>query len=286
MYTAGKVVEVLKNIGVTPEQIGQWERYFGIPVPHDTQGKKYYNDSHIKFFKNVKKYLALGYKLSDIKSRLNAEIPAPSPPVKKSPDPKTTKPLNKPIINNANLKTPDKGTLHLIMLVERLMDEKNQLLTERDYLLEQIHVLEMQKQQISKASLEYIDQLSEKEEKIASLEKDMETTIASVSAEAFTGSWSGRAKLIKVVFDSIEADIPRERTKSFKVTDPPKRLYHNMAVFMSSFQNSDDPYWERTETYRLAFNNNHELTGELDVEYFVDDVCVAKAIYSILCTKK
>lgn len=290
MFTSEKVLDVLTNIGVTKDQIEKWERYFGIDVPHDKYGRKFYTSDHIKVFKAIKKNVTLGYSLPEIRKKLNlgpVAVEKDPPQRKKEYNIKpASNPINKPITKSDSVSSNSEDNLYLIMLVERVMDEKDQLLRDKDYLLEQLHLLEMQKQEIKKASLEYIDQISEYTSQVEALEQQLQTNVAEIPAENFVGSWSGRAKLIKTIFDNIGIDIPKERNKSFKVTEPPKRHYGNMAVLMSSFKCEDDPLWERVETYRVAYLNDEELKGELDVEYFVDDVPVAKAIYTINCLRK
>lgn len=286
MYTAEKVIEVLHNIGVSKEQIEHWERFFVLQIPKDNQGKKFYTDKHIKLFKAIKKELALGHKLIDIRRKFCTNL-LPKSNIKPEPSSKLTMnpiknklPVNLPVSPNA----PD--NLHLIMLVERILDEKNQLAVDRDYLLEQVHVLEMDKQALNKATSDYMEQISRYANQVLVLEEQLQTSIAEISPQKFVGAWSAKATLIKEMFNTIDIDIPKDRNKSFKVVDLPKRIYCNMAVFVSSFRAEDDPLWERTETYRVVYINDEELKGELDVEYFVDDVVVAKAIYAIHCTKK
>ncbi|MEW5822485.1 MAG: helix-turn-helix domain-containing protein [Cyanobacteriota bacterium] len=286
MYTCDKVVEVLENIGVSQKQIEKWERYFGLNIAHDKNGRKFYNENHIKTFKAIKKNIALGYSLTEIREKLDLGvkiIPESSKNQAIKPSANPMKEENKKI---SPLSTTPKDNLYLIMLLERVMDEKEQFIKDKEYLLEQVHILEMQKQELRKASLEYVDKISEHMNQIQVLEEQLETSVAEIAGEKFVDSWVGKAKLLKVIFDTIGVDIPKERNKSFKVTDSPKRLYGNMAVFMSSFTCEDDPLWERIETYRVAYINNEELKGELDVEYYVDSVPVAKAIYSINCIRK
>lgn len=290
MFTSEKVLDVLTSIGVTKDQIDKWERYFGIDVPHDKYGRKFYTSDHIKLFKAIKKNVTLGYSLPEIKKKLNlcpriTETPPENKEKKYNIKP-TTPPASRPLQNQQTTTSSTEDNLYLIMLVERVMDEKEQLIKDKDYLLEQLHVLEMQKQDIKKASLEYVDQISTFTSQIEALEQQLQTSIAEIPAENFVGSWSGKARLIKTIFDNIGIEIPKERSKAFKVTDPPKRCYGNMAVLMSSFKCDEDPLWERVETYRVAYLNNEELRGELDVEYFVDEVPVAKAIYAITCLRK
>lgn len=286
MYTAEKVFEVLENIGVTAEQVSQWENYFGLAIPHDKQGKKFYTDKHIKVFKTIKKDLALGYKLTDIRNKLRSSFANANLP-KNIPDSKsTTNPMKANPYEIMPKESNRSDNLHLIMLVEKLIDEKNQIIADRDYLLEQIHVLEMQKHDLSNTSLEYLEQISKYANQVEALEEQLQLSVAEIPAEKFMDSWNAKAKLLKVVFNTIDVDIPKERNKSFKVTDLPKRIYCNMAVFISSFKCEDDPLWERTETYRVVYINEEELKGELDVEYFVDNVSVAKAIYAITCSRK
>lgn len=330
MFTCEKVVEVLENIGVTEQQILKWERYYGLDVPHDRSGKKYYDEKHIKAFKQIKKYIALGYKEEEIKQKLclwpkirednnikskfgqqllvaaldpdnlkagKAQKIAKKNPVEIAKQIKesisfqnsaesTTNPIEKTLPNgDPSYHTPE-DNLYLMMLLERVMNEKDKLEKSKDYLLEQIHVLEMQKQEIRSASLEYVDQISEQEHQIEALEEQLLTNVPAIPGEKFVGSWNGKAKMIKLIFDTIGIDIPKERNKTFRVTTEPKRLYGNMAVFTSSFSCEEDPLWDRVEVYRVAYMNEEELVGELDVEYYVDDVPVAKAIYMINCSRK
>lgn len=330
MFTCEKVVEVLENIGVTEQQILKWERYYGLDVPHDRNGKKYYDEKHIKAFKQIKKYIALGYKEEEIKDKLslwprlkddndiktkfgkqllvaaldpdNIKSEKKQQLSKKNPVEiakqikeaitfqnavaPTTNPIAKPLPKGDPVYHTPEDNLYLMMLLERVMDEKHKLEKSKDYLLEQIHVLEMQKQEIRNASFEYVDQISEQENQIEALEEQLLISVADIPGEKFVGSWNGKAKMIKLIFDSIGIDIPKERNKSFRVTTEPKRLYGNMAVFTSSFSCEEDPLWDRVEVYRVAYMNEEELIGELDVEYYVDDVPVAKAIYMITCTRK
>lgn len=291
MYTAQKVVEVLDPLGVTHDQINQWEKGYEISIPTDPDGTKLYNDDHIKIFKSIKKYLTLGYNVYEIKRKLNVVRNTPVKPVK------TLQPrdIKLPLAQNpmkpksVNVKPSSSGqvdNLPLIKLIERLMDEKNQLMAEKNNLSEQIHLLELQESELTKASLDYNDEISRLNLQVEILEEQLKTYIAEIPAQKFMGSWNGRAKLLKVVFDTLDIDIPKERNKSFRVTEPPKRMYGNMAVFVSSFKCEEDPLWERMETYSVAYLNNDELKGELDVEYFVDNVAVAKVIYSIYCNRK
>lgn len=284
MYTADKVVEVLANIGVTEPHISQWERYFGFNIPHDKAGKKYYSDAHIKTFKAIKKYLALGYKLSDIKAKIKSAQAKPQP-IRETKE-NSSNPIKSEQIPQKQVTYSSEENLHLIMLVERLLDEKDQLLADKESLLEHTHQVEMQKQELSKASIEYADQINKNIRELERLENLLKTNVADIPPTTFKGSWNGKAKLLKVVFDSIGLDIPKERVKSFKVTESPRRLYGNMVVLVSNFNCDNEPLWERTETYRMVYLNDNELTGELDVEYFVDDACVAKAIYKICCSRK
>lgn len=330
MFTCEKVVEVLENIGVTEQQILKWERYYGLDVPHDKNGVKYYDEKHIKSFKQIKKYIALGYSEEEIKDKLSLWpkisdekaikvrfgkqllVAALDPenvksekklliqrgnPVEMAKQIKkslifqnttapSTNPINNPLsADDLKYHTPE-DNLYLMMLLERVMDEKHKLEVGKDYLLEQIHLLEMQKQEIRSASFEYVDQISEQTNQIEALEEQLLTSVPEIPGEKFIGSWNGKAKMLKLIFDSIGIDIPKERNKTFKVTTEPKRLYGNMAVFTSSFSCEEDPLWDRVEIYRVAYINDEELVGELDVEYYVDDVPVAKAIYVINCTRK
>lgn len=286
MLTCEKVVETLANIGVTKEQIDNWERFYALKIPQDKNGRKLYNDNHLKLFKAIKKHLAIGYSLADIKQKLNLEVKPVQQTQLTSQMKSAINPMRTPHPQHQQRNSKPEDHMQFFILLERLMEDKDKLVKDKDFLMEHIHLLEMHNRELEKIKTEYEDQISKYINQIEALEEQLLTSIAEIQVESYVDSWVGKAKLLKIIFDTVGIDIPKERNKSFKVTDPPKRLYGNMVVFMSSFKSDEDPLWERIETYRVAYINEEELKGELDVEYFVDNVPVAKAIYTISCYRK
>lgn len=286
MFLRDKAPNVLEKLGIKEEEILYWQSIFDLAIQKDKQGNNLYNDNLIKTFKNIKKDLALGYNYEEIGKKLGIEKNYPA--LQEKPSNKVTiNPIRKPINQNKNFETVSSNdNLHLIKLIERLMDEKNQMIFEKDYLLGEIHGLKLKIQELQTESDEYADQISKYMNQIEVLEDQLSTYIPEIGSDKFIGNWLARAKLIKIVFNTVDIDIPKERNKSFKVIDNPKRIYGNLAVLTSKFKCDEDPLWERYETYRIAYMNPEELKGELDVEYYVDNVPIAKAIYEIICQKK
>ena len=286
MFLCEKSTEILEKLGINKKEILFWETIFDLNIPRDEQNNRIYNDKNIRCFKNIKKDLALGYTFQEIGAKLGIEKKASSSPSTNSRNISMINPIKTTLNYKKNSETINpKDNLHLIKLIERLMDEKNQMIFDKDYLLEENHKLKLKVQELQKETEEYIDHITKYAAQIEILEDQLTTTIPEIEPQKFNGSWSGKAKLIKVEFNSLDIEIPKERNKSFKITDSPKRIYGNCTVLVSKFKCEEDPLWERCETYHIIYLNPEKLKGELDVEYFVDNVPVAKAIYEITCNK-
>jgi len=61
------VQETLTKYDIQHDQLHAWESALGIQIPMDKQGQKLYTRQHLNLFKNVKKHLALGRNLDQIK---------------------------------------------------------------------------------------------------------------------------------------------------------------------------------------------------------------------------
>lgn len=286
VFLKDKSPNILEKLGIKEEEIQFWQKIFSIAIHKDKLGNNVYNDNLIKIFKNIKKDLALGYNYEEIGKKLGIEKNYPT--AQEKPYCKTTiNPIKRPLNQSNNFeKISSNDNLHLIKLIERLMDEKNQMIFEKDYLLGEIHGLKLKIQELQAESDEFADQISKYMNQIEILEDQLLTYVPEIGADKFLGNWLAKAKLLKIVFNTVDIDIPKERNKSFKVIDNPKRIYGNLAVLTSKFKCDEDPLWERYETYRIAYMNPEELKGELDVEYYVDNVPIAKAVYDITCQKK
>ncbi len=67
MFTVDTVLEALKKFDVDDATLLSWEEALGISIPVDEYGRKQYSPHHVNLFKNVKKHLALGRTLDQIR---------------------------------------------------------------------------------------------------------------------------------------------------------------------------------------------------------------------------
>lgn len=68
MYTTESALETLHRYDIGDQDLLTWEKALGLNIPTDTAGHKLYSPHHINLFKNVKKHIALGRTLEEIKS--------------------------------------------------------------------------------------------------------------------------------------------------------------------------------------------------------------------------
>ncbi len=67
MITHERALETLGRFNIDEDQIEDWEAQLGLEIPVDQHGNKVYSPLHINLFKNIKKHLALGRSLVEIK---------------------------------------------------------------------------------------------------------------------------------------------------------------------------------------------------------------------------
>lgn len=67
MYTVDTTLESLKKYDITETDLLDWEKSLGLDIAVDAYGRKQYSPHHINLFKNVKKHLALGRTLDEIR---------------------------------------------------------------------------------------------------------------------------------------------------------------------------------------------------------------------------
>lgn len=67
MYTVDTTLESLKKYDITETDLMDWEKSLGLDIAVDAYGRKQYSPHHINLFKNVKKHLALGRTLNEIR---------------------------------------------------------------------------------------------------------------------------------------------------------------------------------------------------------------------------
>lgn len=130
MFTTETALESLKKFDIDEQTLREWENQLGLAVPVDEYGRKQYSPHHINLFKNVKKHIALGRSLEQIKQIISLPpTKASKPHVPTSLD--TPASLKKPYASLPNRPTLQKNTQGrdsgLVELVNKLVSEKDQL---------------------------------------------------------------------------------------------------------------------------------------------------------------
>jgi DNA-binding transcriptional MerR regulator len=67
LYTVDTTLESLRKYDITETDLLDWEKSLGLDISVDAYGRKQYSPHHINLFKNVKKHLALGRTLNEIR---------------------------------------------------------------------------------------------------------------------------------------------------------------------------------------------------------------------------
>ncbi|MBY0405805.1 MAG: MerR family transcriptional regulator [Cyanobacteria bacterium] len=144
MFTTETALESLKKFDISETTLSEWENELGLMVPVDEYGRKQYSPHHINLFKNIKKHIALGRSIDQIKhlislpptaqSKPHAHISPPNAQHSKQSQLSTGDSMptpNKPYASNPQ-RPPVAKSLHgrdagLVELVNKLMVEKDQL---------------------------------------------------------------------------------------------------------------------------------------------------------------
>ena len=71
MITTDSVIDALKRFDVDDETLARWEHDLGLRIPVDGAGQKCYSIHHINLFKNVRKHLALGRSMAEVREVLS-----------------------------------------------------------------------------------------------------------------------------------------------------------------------------------------------------------------------
>ena len=101
----------------------------------------------------------------------------------------------------------------------------------------------------------------------------------------FCGDWVENGQLLEVCYDNFGINIEPERTRLFRITETPERIFGNTAVVTTSYQYETNKLWTRNETLTVSYLDPFTLKGELSAEYILDGVPVAKALYRVTCHK-
>ena len=131
MYTVDTALESLRKYDISDSDIQRWERELGLDIPVDEYGRKEYSPHHINLFKNVKKHIALGRTVDEIRSIISLPPLVNSKPQQGR---KTATQANATMQKSPYASVPrspvtrqDNGAAQVVNLVQRLTKEKDQL---------------------------------------------------------------------------------------------------------------------------------------------------------------
>jgi DNA-binding transcriptional MerR regulator len=71
LYTVDTALESLNKYDIRESDLRLWEKELELDIPVDEYGRKQYSPHHINLFKNIKKHLALGRTIGEIRSIIN-----------------------------------------------------------------------------------------------------------------------------------------------------------------------------------------------------------------------
>lgn len=81
LATQSELQELMQKYDIDSATLAYWEKALGIVIPTDEAGQKRYTTQHLYLFRNVKKYLALGRSLKDIKALVSLPPSTDSHPI-------------------------------------------------------------------------------------------------------------------------------------------------------------------------------------------------------------
>ncbi|MDX2084233.1 MAG: MerR family transcriptional regulator [Candidatus Melainabacteria bacterium] len=364
MTTLDSVLDSLKRFDIDEAHLRQWEEALGLNIPVDAEGRKQYSPHHINLFKNIKKHLALGRTLEQIRQiialpAIQASRPGavtarsltpvspptgPSQPVLpgQTLEAAPLTPVGKPpsITNQKKYASvpshagggPGLRQDNLIQLVERLMAEKDQLngklveaeklnshlynvnnlfnrkvkelsalvtslkaksneeiniklMDDKAKLHKQLLELEKQKQLTEKDLVSRDKALTEAKHRLEEIERQYKLIAENFDPALFIGSWTERSRLLEVCYDNFGINIESERARKFIIDERPLHHFGNATVIHTQYEYETNALWRRNETLFLTYLNEARLEGELIIEYVLDGVPVAKALYRAQCER-
>ena len=97
----------------------------------------------------------------------------------------------------------------------------------------------------------------------------------------FVGEWIEQAELRQIHYDSFGVNLPKNRSRVFKLTYSPQRLYGSTAIIETIYDYRTNTMWKRMETMIVLYRPvTDSLQGELIIDYLLEGQSVAKASYS------
>lgn len=357
MYTVDTALDALKKYDIRDIDLQEWERALSLDIPMDEYGRKQYSPHHINLFKNVKKHIALGRTINEIRQiislpPINESKPQAQPPkqAQRTANSEAMTPPAKPvqakvITKNTYASQPKAptalrptqptevpGAANVVNLVQRLTKEKDQLykkLMETEKLNSHLYsannlfhkkVKEMtlqigqlregmkenenfkllsDKAQLHRQLITAEKKLQYKQDEIQTLQRQIEglnehidrqdsridALTSGFDAGHFLGDWMETGHLVEVLYDNFGINIEPERVRLFRISEPPARIYGNTAVITTGYQYETNNLWKRNETLTVTYIDENTLEGELNAEYILDGVPVARALYRVSCRR-
>lgn len=71
MYTVDTALESLRKYDIQEGDLLTWERELNLEIPVDEYGRKQYSPHHVNLFKNIKKHIALGRTIEEIRQLIS-----------------------------------------------------------------------------------------------------------------------------------------------------------------------------------------------------------------------
>lgn len=347
MFTTETALESLRKFDIDETTLEEWEQDLGLSVPVDEYGRKQYSPHHINLFKNVKKHLALGRSLEQIKKIISL------PPTQDAR--LQTASLNRPNGLKSYASVPKRATFQAQPPIpttasgsdEGLMDLLNRVLAEKDQLQKKLMETEklnshlynansmfhrkvkemtqqiaglktfigqMQDKLKDNSNLKLLDdknklqkqlldaervnqtlehELESKRNEIQSLQGKVEQAenrfndmMENFDTSLFVGEWYETARLLEIMYDNFGINIETDRTRSYRIAEPPERIYGHTAMVTHHYEYETNNLWKRTEHLSISYVNTHRMEGELLAEYLLDGVPVAKAAYRVSYIRK
>jgi DNA-binding transcriptional MerR regulator len=389
LFTTETALETLQKYDIDEQVLLDWESRLGLVVPTDEYGRKQYSPHHINLFKNVRKHLALGRSIEQIREIISLPPTSASRPTQE-PQPLHPQEVGPQTLNETNApshlapahvtktyaSTPQRNTLSrhnpargdaaMVELVNKLVGEKDQLhkkLLETEKLNSHLYnantmfhrkVKELTQQvsglktfigqvqdkmkegtkdsqnlkllddktrlqrqlleteKVSTAKEHEVDALKKAlelaNEKLGKIEAQTTERINLIQMQAnqsivslehrlanvqefgkpdlFCGDWIEQGKLVEVLYDNFGINIESERNRVFRIAEKPSRTYGHAAIINTFYEYETNAMWKRTEQLIVSQINDNRLEGELVVEFILDSVPVAKAVYRTSYTRK
>jgi DNA-binding transcriptional MerR regulator len=158
------------------------------------------------------------------------------------------------------------------------MEEKTRL---------QRQLLEVEKQRLGQEETLAQAQAEQQrlQEQAARLKRSLAYLQEGLPADAFCGQWQQELSLVHIEFDQFGLNIEAKLQRVETVQEPPSRLFANCTVLQRRYAYEQNPLWSRQEEWVLAYQQDKRLVGEARLDFILDGVSVARAIYQMTCTR-